>query len=172
MTSETRLRDNNVHMQPRWLEMRKRRPSAQELLDAFGMVRPPFDVMGLARSMDINLVPIPHYQWAGSIVSRLEPPGATIAYRSEDPYVRVRFTVAHEVGHLMLHPIGAEFRDATFKGDIREAQANGYAASLLMPENVLYRHVRFTTPTLEELAERFAVSRTAMKIRLAKLGLL
>jgi Zn-dependent peptidase ImmA (M78 family) len=158
---------------PEWYAMKRRRPSAHALLEHYGLLRPPVDVFGLAKAMDVNLVAIPDYHWAGSVVSTSRPLGATIAYRAEDPHVRQRFTVAHEIGHLMLHPIGEEFRDdSSFGGDIREAQANGYAANLLMPENAIYRHARFSAETVDELARMFEVSRAAMKIRLAKLGLL
>jgi Zn-dependent peptidase ImmA (M78 family) len=157
---------------PEWLSMKRRHPSAQTLLDQYGLLEPPFDVMALAERMGVRVSLMPGYQWAGSVVSRLSPPQATITYRAEDKYERQRFTVAHEIGHLMLHPVGEEFRDASFKGDIREAQANGYAANLLMPERVVYRYARFHRMTLDDMADCFEVSHAAMKIRLAKLGLL
>lgn len=99
-----------------------------------------------------------------------------------------RFTVAHELGHLELHvnrahqhQAGLGLVDTTADvlcrdGDRRprEFQADLFGATLLMPEDLLRRHVASAStrnwPTVYRLRDRFEVSVTAMKNRLRDLG--
>jgi hypothetical protein len=97
----------------------------------------------------------------------------SIVVRAQDPLVRKRFTVAHELAHFLLHRhlLGSEVvDDALFRSKLStpvEAQANGFAADLLMPWHLL-------TPVvmrpLAELALMFQVSEQAMSIRLGSRG--
>jgi hypothetical protein len=88
---------------------------------------------------------------------------------------RVRFTLAHELGHHFLEHAGTSFRDTTKQFNIRnfdpsEVAANNFAAQLLIPATylkVLVESKRITD--LRELAESFGVSELAMDIRLQKL---
>lgn len=99
-----------------------------------------------------------------------------------------RFTIAHELGHLELHVDRAHQRQADLglvdttadvlcrDGDRRprEFQAELFGATLLMPEDLIRRHVASASTrnwsTLYRLRERFAVSVTAMKNRIRDLG--
>jgi Zn-dependent peptidase ImmA (M78 family) len=107
--------------------------------------------------------------------------------------LRKRFTIAHELGHLLIHGYTSPHADRAFKfRDARssdgsaqeEIQANQFAAELLMPRKLLGRAVRrFSfehSPENEaedeayeewiaELAGKFKVSRQAMAIRLSAL---
>lgn len=108
-------------------------------------------------------------------------------------YFRQRFTMAHELGHLILHRslldrVGGvddnvKYRSTT-EGDIynsfidlvHERQANSFAANLLMPaEKVREKLDEFSTqgrtPTLKDMYQEFQVSRSAMEWRLKNLGL-
>lgn len=101
--------------------------------------------------------------------------------------VRQRFTIAHEIGHYMLHrdelPVFidkqmrqylAVFRDGqSASGEHRrEREANGFAAALLMPAALLREEVDRLRLDLEDeesvgvLAARFKVSQRAMDLRL------
>lgn len=90
---------------------------------------------------------------------------------------RQRFTVAHEIGHYLLHrnEIGAGVVDSVmYRSSLssrKEAEANRFAAALIMPEDAVSRELRnLGSPEEEgvvrELAEMFRVSTQAMKIRL------
>ncbi len=92
---------------------------------------------------------------------------------------RQRFTVAHELGHYILHggeaihyDIGGEplyFRsESIYNADEREA--NRFAAELLMPEHLVSRCIEAGTCTVDTLAEIFDVSEDAMRYRLVNLG--
>lgn len=104
---------------------------------------------------------------------------------------RQRFTIAHELGHLLLHagkPVildkaRVNFRDATsaMASDRDEIQANAFAAELLMPRELVVQHARIIAdqyPDAHEdvlvgkLAELFDVSTDAMNFRLINLGII
>lgn len=99
---------------------------------------------------------------------------------------RQRFTIAHEIAHFLLHD-GVEMHvDQDFRVNLRdqrsseavsreEIQANGFAAELLMPKEFIVRDIR-RFPAVDEavkerLANRYRVSKRAMELRLANLGL-
>jgi len=100
--------------------------------------------------------------------------------------VRQRFTIAHELGHLLLHDgvpirIDRNFRVNWRKGsgvnasNVEEIEANFFAASLLMPKSMLTTANRLDHFDVEDdaeivrLARLFRVSTQAMTFRLAEL---
>jgi hypothetical protein len=157
---------------PLWLEVKRKKLSPEKILRALGVVHPPVDVFDIARRLGVHVWRDPTLQWSGAIDSSDEV-GAEVAHvwikegPGETPE-RQRFTLAHELGHLILHPAGLAFRDTTFAGDIREAQANGWAANLLMPFFMMDIAVPRFGAEPHTLARLFQVSPAAMKIRLAK----
>ncbi len=101
---------------------------------------------------------------------------------------RQRFTIAHELGHYLLHSNSSKifidaapifFRDETSSNGSRsqEIQANTFAAELLMPDAILKEQLRthpldpFDDMAVRRLASQFEVSVQALTIRLTKLGL-
>lgn len=91
---------------------------------------------------------------------------------------RKRFTAAHELGHHVLnHTLsGHMFRDklksqdVPYQRDIREIEANRFAAELLMPATRV--EAAFSTNhSMSEIAQYFGVSEEAMFYRLKSLGL-
>jgi Zn-dependent peptidase ImmA (M78 family) len=96
------------------------------------------------------------------------------------PTRRVRFTIAHELGHWICHAAegcAAEpvyCRQADLARDANRAlerEANVFAAELLMPEKAL-REAWSHDSQVEKLAIRFDVSTTAMHWRLYSFGLM
>lgn len=112
-----------------------------------------------------------------------------IGVNAEHPPPRRRFTIAHELGHLLLHPAERVHVDrglrVTLKlrnskssegTDIEEREANLFAAELLMPKRLILDHIeKYGSDDAESvlplLAKRFGVSQQAMTIRLTNLGL-
>lgn len=101
----------------------------------------------------------------------------TIRYNEDESPVRQRFTIAHELGHHVLGH-GARFRDKAKEFTLSnydpvEAEANRFAAALLMPDPLVTNMVvRRGITSLSELADRFKVSQVAMKYRLEGMRLL
>lgn len=114
-----------------------------------------------------------------------------IGYNPGHPLVRRRFTIAHELGHFVLHKDKPLFVDEISRftvmkrdgrsatgDDHREREANAFAASILMPKHILEREFYecwfnlTDEDALRTLASKFQVSMQAMSIRLANTHLL
>jgi Zn-dependent peptidase ImmA (M78 family) len=86
--------------------------------------------------------------------------------------VRKRFTVAHEVGHFVLHrnQIGESLTDdELYRSGLstrQEAQANRFAADILMPKDLILKTINRLGDDPQVLASEFKVSEAAMRIRL------
>lgn len=151
---------------PLWLSLKRRRLSAVELLDHFGMDEPPIDVERLARRMGVEIAHEHDYRYSGRLESAESPvPYAHIFVNPLEPRKRQRFTIAHELGHLMKHPVGVQWRDTDYKGTPQEREANNYAAALLMPAWMLEQYAQVTTDP-RSLATAFDVGVQAMEYRL------
>jgi hypothetical protein len=102
---------------------------------------------------------------------------------------RRRFTIAHEIGHFVLHvpvlhkvfpdrPVDIkEIEEGSAAARLsahrrREREANVFASELLMPETLLDEQARATGFNLPALAKRFEVSVPALRLRLRLLKLL
>tara|TARA_A100001391_G_scaffold204946_2_gene202677 strand:- start:3572 stop:4123 length:552 start_codon:yes stop_codon:yes gene_type:complete len=97
-------------------------------------------------------------------------------YNKDEILPRRRFTMAHELGHILLGHVksGAKpKRDNNFNanGDWDEVDANAFAAELLMPETHVV-HFLNQGMDISSMADKFLVSPTAMRYRLQRLGLL
>jgi hypothetical protein len=103
------------------------------------------------------------------------PEKFSIVVRASDPFVRKRFTVAHELAHYVLHRnlIGSELSDdVLYRSGLttrQEAQANGLAADILMPKHLINQTITFEVNP-DKLAKQFQVSTQAMRIRLGLPG--
>jgi len=88
---------------------------------------------------------------------------------------RQRFTIAHEIGHFVLHKPSERIIDITFARraggrDRIENEADEFAAKLLMPEATVRSLIASGLSSLEALANHFRVSLMAVKYRVQSLG--
>jgi Zn-dependent peptidase ImmA (M78 family) len=155
---------------------------ATKLLHDYDEFSPPVDVESLARSLGISV----NFEELDSDVSGLmliEDGSVKVAINEAHHRHRRRFTLAHEIGHMLLHATGDRvFVDRRFfrnewssSGELREEiEANAFAAALLMPELLIREHVDaragITDIDVFRLATQFAVSEQAMTLRLVKLN--
>jgi Zn-dependent peptidase ImmA (M78 family) len=86
---------------------------------------------------------------------------------------RRRFTIAHEIAHMVLHTnlIGDSLQDdGLYRSGLSnalEAQANNFAADILMPWHLINEAMDSTPDaSVGKLADIFEVSKSAMSIRL------
>lgn len=117
------------------------------------------------------------------ISGMLEKSGETflLTVNALDPETRQRFTLAHELGHYMLHRhlIGTGLDDDrayrstevgkyhnTLIGPKEETEANRFAASLLMPRGLVARERAKLNDNVRAMANLFGVSEHSMSIRM------
>lgn len=92
-----------------------------------------------------------------------------ITINTNTPYVRQRFSLAHEFGHYILaHGDGVSLQGE--QDAKREREANLFARRLLMPE-VLVLPVHERLSTIHDMAQWFRVHDVTMAIRLQELQL-
>lgn len=169
-------------MRPRY-SLAKRK--AQELLRQGGEKSAPVRVERLAALVNAEIRFEPFAGAMSGMVYRNDE-GAIIGVNSMHPATRKRFTIAHELGHLLLH--GDElhiderfpfaFRDevSSLAVDPAEIEANQFAAELLMPEAWLAAEIKGqhldieSEDVIEALAKKFGVSVQSMTHRLSNLG--
>jgi len=90
-----------------------------------------------------------------------------VVYNGTHPVVRNRFSVAHEIGHLVLgHHFGKDIFDLESK-DPREVEANMFAAELLLPFGWLKTDLAMGL-RIPDLAKKYWVSEEAAGWRLFK----
>jgi len=155
--------------------------NAQELLEYFKFDKPPVNVRKICRNLGISIAFVNFDEHdkregvdiSGMLYVRKEQEQATIYVRIEDSYSRQTFTIAHELGHYILHcPLGASNTFVSLRGSrsVQETEANRFAAELLMPEQWIHNELYFF-PSVSRLSKIFCVSEEAMRIRLESLGL-
>lgn len=94
----------------------------------------------------------------------------------EKPIERLRFDMAHELGHILLHPWEDSNEDldkGSFKA--RENQANMFASALLLPERAFTRDIVAYATEIDyyrHLKKKWHVSMQAMMYRARQLGII
>jgi Zn-dependent peptidase ImmA (M78 family) len=173
-------------MAPRYALAKRK---AQQLLEKAGITKPPVRVESLAKRVGAR---IRHEPFSGEGLSGMayrQPDGKLfIGVNALHPRNRRRFTIAHEIAHLVLHQQEDLHIDEAFTIQLRsdrsslavdekEIEANQFAAELLMPAAWLLEDLQDRQIDLEsddqaiaELATRYQVSVQAMTIRLSALG--
>ena len=98
--------------------------------------------------------------------------GYAIIVNDKHCEARRRFTIAHEIGHFVLHPdligdsIGDDWLYRSRLPSIREAEANRFAVNLLMPNDLIEKVAADGADTIPDLARVFEVSRSTVSARL------
>jgi Zn-dependent peptidase ImmA (M78 family) len=160
---------------------------AQRLVAKLGLQAPPVDVESIAKALSVRVEGADLDPDVSGVLVRAKGL-AIIGVNADNAPNRRRFTIAHELGHFVLHRGGtyidkgifARFRDSeSGSGTSREErEANAFAAALLMPAD--WVQTEFSSRpfdladdcALQELSSLFGVSSQAMLYRLNNLRLL
>ena len=141
----------------------------------------PVDVQGLALALGIKVREAYLSNNVSGMICKTDR-GWEITVNARHGATRKRFTIAHEIGHFVLHRslIGdgnvddrAYRSDGSVKnnriGPREETEANRFAANLLMPADAIIRLQNDGIDNTVEMARRFNVSDGAMTIRLGQI---
>ncbi len=159
---------------------------AAELVRRARIKKAPVPVEKMAALLDAEIVLQPFSGETSGVVYRNKDGTAVIGVNSSHPIQRQRFTIAHEIGHLLLHadenlhvdknfPIGLRNAISGKSVNENEIEANQFAAALLMPANLIAKDIQQLIGTdvliaIRKLARKYRVSEQAMSIRLSTLG--
>ncbi len=98
-----------------------------------------------------------------------------IFVNKNESLVRQRFTLAHEIGHAVLHKAEDRVdyrRTMATSEDPKEREANRFASELLMPTDLFRKAFKERNGDIFRLASYFAVSTDAAGYKAKNLGLL
>ena len=148
----------------------------------------PIKIEEIAKSRGLKVMAYPLGDDVSGLLAIQDGVG-TIGYNQNEPKVRRRFTIAHELGHYELHKEKSDlFVDKQFiyrsqnsghtpVNQALEQEANYFASAILMPTDQLRKAIEGTNMDLaseeaiKELAKLFEVSTTAMSLRISGLGM-
>jgi Zn-dependent peptidase ImmA (M78 family) len=164
------------------------REQARALVEKLGLKAPPVPVEKLAKTLGVKVEFSP-FDDELSGMAFLRDGKPIIGVNANHHPNRQRFTIAHELGHILLHrseleaailvdksknfiprdPTSAEGTDAI------EVEANAFASELLMPAKLVRQVLSESTRDLHDdeyligLAKRFRVSLAAFQFRLDRI---
>lgn len=136
----------------------------------------PIDMAALAEACGLRLREVKSTGFDGALVQVPGVEGGIVAIREGIEERRKRFTIAHEIGHYVLHGHGLE-RQACKEAEIeawsdeasnQERDANLFASELLLPLEEIEPIVRQKGTSLETarfISEKFETSLTAAALR-------
>ena len=146
----------------------------QRVLKENNVLGPPVDPLEIAVAYGVSVEERDFDEFSQEVAGFFDFNERAIYVNDADPYVRKTFTIAHELGHFILHqhhfqenpdeysvllrrPMGAAF-------DPKEKEANAFAANLLVPRKFLDRYYRHAD--VDSLARLFMVSKDVIRNRL------
>lgn len=163
---------------------------AAEVLRASNVTKPPVPIETIARHHGLVVRSQPLQSDLSGFLYR-DDRQPVVGVNSSHRMVRRRFTIAHELGHFLLHQshklrvdrsVLARLRGSTAEDtiDVDEVEANRFAAAVLMPTELLKGDLAQLRPMdilhdeddIKTLARRYGVSAQALLLRLDDLGYL
>ena len=145
---------------------RKVKDKVKQLREKYKLYDPPINPLHIARSEGIN-VKFVNFRNGLDISGFYDPSENTIYVNKNESPKRQTFTIAHELGHALLHRDWAQSEDYhVLKRDQttglfglnepHEKEANAFAAHLLVPRDLLDKY--YPDLDVKALARLFAVS--------------
>ena|SRR5687767_10272750 len=142
------------------------------------------NVVGIGKDLEVFFTHLEDNAMSGATIYR--DGKFTILINTNKPETRQHFTLGHELGHYFLHKDVLKHEKVIVDGETDgpnmlyrmdngqatqlEVEANNFAASLLMPADLVYKAWE-ATHNIEDCARIFKVSVIAMSLRLIQLKL-
>lgn len=167
------------------------RELAAQLLLQNRVSSPPVNVHAIANFLGLIIEQEPADEKLSGFILR-ESKRTIIGVNSNHHQNRQRFTIAHEIGHFLLHKgdvihvdnynlplakINLRSEEASKGVDEQEKEANLFAAELLIPKSILDHTLEgigsidlLNEEVIENLAKKYRVSVVALTFRLANLN--
>jgi predicted transcriptional regulator len=136
----------------------------------------PVDVMALAMKLGLSVWSQPLEDHIQGKIIRDEKHGGpkkySIIVNSKEDALKQRFTIAHEIGHFILHEekIGDGLTDDALYNSglstLEEVQANRMAGEILMPFTLIETAIKSGLRSLDDISAYLDVSKQALANRL------
>jgi Zn-dependent peptidase ImmA (M78 family) len=170
----------------------KGRDRARQLMAGYQISRPPIQVEAIAEAHGFEIA---RHRFDGpeSGFALRDGKRSIIGVNIQTSRRRQRFTIAHELGHMLMHEgrpltvdqavLRVDLRNdvSSMAADSQEIEANTFAATLLMPDEMVFEYATILLRSkpdisrddlITSLARTFDVSVEAMGYRLISLGIL
>lgn len=165
---------------------------AKQLIDSLGIKKAPINIESVAQKLGLKIMEMDLEEGISGLLIT-NPQISCVVVQKQDYPNRKRFSIAHEIAHFCLKHqfepgehvhvdrgflISQRNRRSATGTDLKEIEANQFAACLLMPSRLVREYVeKLKADHLHDthislLAKEFDVSEQAMTIRLASLDLL
>lgn len=155
----------------KWYDLRYCR--ADQLLKTLAIKTIPVDILHITNLLEVPVFWNKTMKEDGLLYMNLESRKAEIHVKYGASQNRFRFTVAHELGHLLQHDFDELIhRDMNNQNQtVKEREANSFAARLLIPTESLLYYLQcagglFKEHHIKELASIYKVSYNTMYYRL------
>jgi Zn-dependent peptidase ImmA (M78 family) len=152
-------------------DFRAAEQKAKDVLREFGFDRPPIDPQFLSEQLGVTVFFAEFDEASRGVSGFYDPEDLTIYVNKNDPPVRQTFTIAHELGHHLMHAEWAKssdykvlMRNTEVAQDPYEQEANAFAAHLLVPADMLKSYKSLAG--VQDLARLFMVSVPVIRNRL------
>jgi Zn-dependent peptidase ImmA (M78 family) len=150
---------------------------ALRVLDSYNISKPVVDVSAIAKGLGVEIKETELPQEYGNVAGFYDKNNKTIYVQKNDPPHRKLFSIAHELGHIVLGHEHAtvQFRITNDKAtpySKEEKEANSFARHLLIPDFMLKNHMlkySLNKSDYETLAKMFGVPFDAMLHTLERL---
>ncbi len=155
---------------PDWAKAQR---EAHRILEESAIVEPPVNPTRIARDLGTNVYFVTFAPQSSNISGFYDCDENAIFVNKDEYPLRQTFTIAHELGHSILH--GEWARSSEYKillrnssatsEEVHEREANAFAAHLLVPRFLLDKYRNRLSA--DQLSTLFAVSAPVIKNRLA-----
>ena len=156
----------------RKVNKRKAKNEARKLLNQFKFQKPPLDIFALLSFIDLECREFDPKNLnlkdtkPDEVSAFIEYSENIVMYNKFHHIHKVRFSIAHEIGHYQLkhrsfpHPINYNAKNPD------ELEANIFAAELLMPDYLIKKEVINDLDDIGKIAEKFQISPEAAQLRI------
>lgn len=150
---------------------------AKQVLKKYGIKDVPTDLQIICKEIGLEYVELNDPEELDGAI--IEINGMRVAMLNKaKSFIRGRFTLAHELGHIFLEHGKRDFYDAEVareygedipenKKPAKEQEADAFASELLIPTEQLKRY-QSELKVLDKVADIFQVSKQAMSIAISK----
>lgn len=150
------------------------RNKARQLLKEIGIKQAPVSIRQIVKHLqethDFNISAYGNLPKGTDALLHTDSTSSTLLFDPNNPENRKRFTIAHEIGHLMLDHTqhGWCKRQEEGKKDPKEVEADEFAGELLMPLDLFKKDLN-SNIDIDALAKKYMVSKEAAGVRASKL---